>query len=140
MKDDVILNKADMVDRCLSRVKEEYQACADTLETDLTRQDAILLNLQRACDGAIDIGARLVRLHHLGVPQSSRDVFAKLEDAKLIDSDLKKRLQAMVGFRNIAVHDYQELNLDVIRSIIDNRLGDFEKFIKVVLQLPDVEG
>ena len=50
-------------------------------------------------------------------------------------NELVRKLQRMVGFRNIAVHDYQDLNLDIIESIIKNNLGDFLEFSKVFLKL-----
>ena len=42
-------------------------------------------------------------------------------------------MQAMVGFRNIAVHDYQEINLLILQKIIENHLVDFMQFTKTIL-------
>jgi uncharacterized protein YutE (UPF0331/DUF86 family) len=41
----------------------------------------------------------------------------------------------MVGFRNVAVHDYQSLNLDIVKSIVVERLGDFAAFARRALEL-----
>ena len=41
-------------------------------------------------------------------------------------------MQAMVGFRNIAVHDYTPLNLEVIKAIIEKHLADFGDFCRGV--------
>ena len=69
----------------------------------------------------------------MGVPQESREAFQMLQDARLIDEDLKSRLQAMVGFRNVAVHDYRALNLKIVRHILEHRLNDFREFVKILL-------
>lgn len=42
-------------------------------------------------------------------------------------------MQAMVGFRNVAVHDYQELSLDIVRSILENKLIDFRIFTQAAI-------
>ena len=117
MVDDVILNKVAIVERCLARIQEEYAGDERILRANLTRQDSIILNLQRACEAAIDLAMALVNARRLGLPQESRHAFELLRDAGLLDGELAARMGRMVGFRNVAVHDYQPLNLDVVKSI-----------------------
>lgn len=133
MVHDVLLNKAAIIERCLKRIEEEYRGHEDELDTNFTRQDSIILNLQRACEAAIDAGMHIVRLRKLGIPQQSRDAFDMLHEAGIIDKDLKSQLQAMVGFRNVAVHDYRALNLAVVKSILENRLDEFRTFVRILL-------
>jgi uncharacterized protein YutE (UPF0331/DUF86 family) len=133
MADDVVLNKASVIERCLQRVEDEYEGDPTNLRDDITRQDAIILNLQRACQAAIDLAMHLVREHGLGVPQESREAFALLDDAGHLDTELSDRLQRMVGFRNVAVHDYQDLNLDIVQSIVEEHLSDFTTFTEQVV-------
>jgi len=76
----------------------------------------------------------LVREHELGIPQESREAFSLLEKAGPLESELGDRLQRMVGFRTVAVHDYQGLNLDTVQSIIEDRLSDFTQFTERVLK------
>lgn len=134
MPSDVLVNKAAVIERCLSRVLEEYHGHEEDLEMDFTRQDSIILNLQRACEASIDAAMHLVRVKRLGVPQESRDAFAMICDAGVVATALRDRMQAMVGFRNIAVHDYRKLNLDIVRHIIEQRLEDFRDFVAAVLK------
>lgn len=134
MTSDVLLNKVAVIERCLARVEAEYRGHEEELATNFTRQDSIILNLQRACEAAIDGAMHLVRVKKLGVPQESRDAFGMLCEAGIIDGSLRDRLQAMVGFRNVAVHDYRKLNLAVVRSILETRLEDFRAFAKILLE------
>jgi uncharacterized protein YutE (UPF0331/DUF86 family) len=131
MADDVVLNKASVIERCLRRVEDEYEGDPANLRDDITRQDAIILNLQRACQAAIDLAMHLVREHGLGLPQESREAFALLDDAGHLDTELSDRLQRMVGFRNV---DYQDLNLDVVQSIVEEHLSDFTDFTEQVVK------
>ena len=132
--DDVILNKVAKIERSIKRINEEYIGTEKELETNFTKQDSIILNLQRACEATVDLAARLVRLNNLGIPQKTRDVFVFLEEGKMISQDLSNRLQKMLEFRDIAVHDYRALNLEVVKSIIEKKLGDFLEFTKLVLE------
>ena len=132
--DDVILNKIATIEKCIKRIYEEYQGHEEGFDYDYLRQDSIILNLQRACEASIDLGIRVIRIKKLGIPQTSRDVFSILENEGIITSDQSKKMQAMVGFRNIAVHDYQKLNLDIVKSIISTRLVDFQDFIQQISQ------
>lgn len=134
MPDSIIINKVASVERCIERILEDYYGHEAEFETNFMRQDAILLNLQRACEQAIDIANHLVRLQGLGAPQSTRDAFVQLEKAGIIDSSLSSRLSLMVGFRNIAVHEYSKIDLNIVRAIIEKHLDDFRKFGKTALQ------
>lgn len=133
MADDVMLNKTGAIERCLQRIREEYGKDPTNLRDDITKQDAIILNLQRACQATIDLAMHLVREHDLGVPQESRDAFALLEEHGHLDSELSGRLMRMVGFRNVAVHEYQKLNLDIVQAIVEEHLSGFTQFTERVL-------
>jgi uncharacterized protein YutE (UPF0331/DUF86 family) len=134
MVDDVILNKAAVIERAVRRAREEYGGDDANLLSNQTRQDAIILNLQRACESSIDAAMHLVRLHRLGIPQETREAFELLEQAGRLDTALAARLKKMVGFRNVAVHDYQKLNLDIVRQILLDHLEDFLAFTRLLLR------
>ena len=133
MHDDTLLNKSASIERCVGRAKAEYARDPDTFAQDFTRQDAAILNIQRACEAALDIGQYLVRRERLGVPQSARDVFELLHVGGWLSADLAATMKRMVGFRNIAVHDYQALQLPITVNIIRNHLGGFSAFPQAVL-------
>ena len=135
--DDVVLNKVASIERCLHRVGEEYAGQVEHLERDITRQDSIILNIQRACEASIDLAMHLVRRFALGVPGESRHAFDLLVDAGKLDAAMADALKRMVGFRNIAIHDYQRLNLAIVRSIIEHNLEDLRAFARHALALSD---
>ena len=132
--DDVLINKIAIIEKCLKRIKEEYVGFEKEFDINYTKQDSIILNLQRACEASIDLAARLVKMNNFGIPQKTRDVFNLLEENKLISKKISENLQKMVGFRNIAVHDYKSINLEIVRSIIENKLVDFIGFTKLIIE------
>ena len=134
--DDVLLNKIATIERCIGRAREEYHKDPATFASDFTRQDAAILNIQRACEAALDMGQHLIRKHKLGIPQSSRDVFTLLATAGFIPAALAEQLKKRVGFRNIAVHEYQRLQVAIAEEVILKRLDDFKTLSQLLLTSP----
>lgn len=135
---DILGNKAAIIERCLKRIREEYSNDPERLKN-FTYQDAIVLNLERACQAAIDIAMHVVAQKHLGVPQNSAHAFDLLCEGGHITPQLAKQMKAMTGFRNIAVHEYRNLSLDVLQHVIEHGLKDFADFCAVFglkIQLP----
>ena len=133
MADDVLINKAATIERCVRRARDEYAADPGSFATNFTRQDAAILNIQRACEAALDMGQHLIRRERLGVPQSARDVFALLAQGGWIPVLLADKLKRMVGFRNIAVHDYESLQLPITIRIIEVHLDEFLEYSQTLL-------
>lgn len=140
MIEDVVINKVITIERCVNRIKEEYEKDITTFATDYTRQDAAILNIQRACEASIDVGQYLIRRDKLGVPQSAREVFSVLAERHYIEPALAANLQKMVSFRNIAVHDYKSLQLPIVETIIKQHLADFLHYGQQLLALENARS
>ncbi len=134
MNNDVIFNKLQTIKRCLKRINEEYENTPKNLGN-FTKQDAIVLNIQRACEACIDLAMYIVSEKNLGIPQNSRDAFELLYQNKLIDEEMNAKLKAMVGFRNIAIHDYRSVNVEIVKNIIEKHLQDFVEFANIIMSL-----
>lgn len=135
MSDDVLIAKAASLERCVRRAREELVA-SPNFRTDVTRQDAAILNVQRACELSVDMAFRVVRVYGLGAPATNREAFDLLVDARLIGVPLALSLKRMVGFRNVAVYRYTELDMAVVESVIRLGLEDLLAFSAIVLGLP----
>jgi uncharacterized protein YutE (UPF0331/DUF86 family) len=123
--DDILLNKAAIIERCIRRIGEEARACPGY--DDFSHVDALTLNIERACQASIDMAMHVVAEKHLGVPQSNAEAFALLEKAGIIGKELSKSLRGMAGFRNVAVHQYEELDMDVLRWVVESGHRDWVK-------------
>ena len=75
-----------------------------------------------------------MKVKKLGLPQSSKEAFLLLQQNGIIDTELSKSMQNMVGFRNIAIHEYQSLNLEILDSIINTDIVELRTFISVLLK------
>lgn len=93
---DVVLNKISVIERCIKRIKEEYDNNPENLKN-YTKQDSIILNIQRACEVSIDLAMHIISERKFGIPQNSRDAFEILFNNKIIDENVMRELKSMVG-------------------------------------------
>ena len=133
MKNDVIINKIETIRRCIKRVNDEYIGHEESIDSNYTKQDSIILNLERATQACIDVSTHIIRINNLGIPKTSRDVFTLLEENNILGKEISEEMKKMVSFRNIAVHDCQNISLDIVKSILTNNLVNFETFIGDIL-------
>ena len=132
--DRIILHKSERIDRCIRQIRLYYLGNEAGFRTDFLRQDAVILNIQRACELCIDVANHAVKSKKLGIPKSAADSFRLLEKAGIIPEDLSDKLVALADFRNIAVHDYARLSLEIVEKIINTHLADIELFIVKILK------
>lgn len=129
----VALAKVAIIRRCLDRIRTTTGMNPDSLD-DYDKQDIFVLNLQRAVQAAIDLAAHVTAMDDLGWADKMRDHFRFLQEGGVISKELSGKLQKMVGFRNLAVHDYHAMNIDILKSILRDDLGDLEAFYQAVLK------
>lgn len=122
---DVILNKKESIERCVRQIRLYYAMPSELpFEKDHLKQDAIAANLQPAAEQAIDLANHVIRKGKLGLPKESKESFEILARAGVIPQELADRLKGMVGFRNIMVHQYQEMDIKIMVDVIEHHLDD----------------
>lgn len=126
--DNIIISKAAIIENCMKRVNEEYTGFEDQLEQNFTKQDSIVLNIQRAIQACMDVASHIIKENKWGIPQNSREAFDILVENEYIDKDMAENLKKMIGFRNIAVQEYKNLNMNILRNVIEIHLSDLESF------------
>ncbi len=130
---DIVLAKVASIQKCLRRIRDITGLKPDALD-DIDKQDIFVLNLQRSVQSAIDLATHIVASEGMGVPETIKDSFARLADAGIIGKILSHKMQSMAGFRNIAVHDYQAINPDILKAILTKHLPDIEEFYTAVIE------
>lgn len=130
----VIINKFDSIQKCIKRIEEEYENNPENLK-DYRKMDGIVLNLQRACETVTDIAMYMISTRKLGIPQTKKEAFELLEKNKLISEEVCKNMKGMIGFRNIAIHDYKQIDKSILQDVIENHLSDLIEFARQMLTI-----
>lgn len=123
----LIEKKPAFIETCVRELRELAQP--ERIATDIREARFVEHTLQLALQAALDVASHIVSARRLGEPQTNRQLFDLLRRAQLIDDRLSEHLYAMAGFRNILVHGYQEVDLAVVRDILENHLGDLLDYV-----------
>lgn len=128
----IIDEKLESLRRCLARISEKRPPTADKLANDPDLQDIITLNLTRAVQLCVDLSSHLISDLEHTAPATMGETFTILADEGVIPGELAERLGKAVGFRNIAVHNYQKIDWHIVHAIANNHLDDFTRFAEFV--------
>ena len=132
MDREVVEQKLESLRRCLRRIETKCPMDAATLIADIDLQDIISLNLSRAVQISVDIGAHLIAGMDVPPPDTMGQTFDLLAQESILNKELASSLKKAVGFRNIAVHNYESINWKIVHSIAKHHLADFSEFAKLV--------
>jgi uncharacterized protein YutE (UPF0331/DUF86 family) len=131
---DIVINKVQSIQRCIARAREEQQLAGDNFRSDYTHQDAAILNIIRACELAIDLANHVIKSYKMGIPTSNAESFTLLARKSVISLENEQKMVNMVGFRNLAVHGYQKLDIAIVEAIIEYDLDDLLTFGDSVME------
>ena len=128
MDKEVLETKLEALIRCIHRIKDQNITTLAELESNLDKQEIIILNLQRAVQICVDIGNHILLDYDTQTPATMAETFKYLAENNLISEQNALDLSHAVGFRNIAVHQYENIDSKIVYSIIKNHLDDFKVF------------
>jgi uncharacterized protein YutE (UPF0331/DUF86 family) len=126
----LIEEKIESLRRCVRRVEDKCPADASMLAADWDLQDIVALNLTRAVQLCVDIGAHIVAHSEERPPDTQGATFDALARLGVIDPSLAARMRRAAGFRNIAVHSYRAIDWAIVHAICRHNLDDFKAFAR----------
>jgi uncharacterized protein YutE (UPF0331/DUF86 family) len=133
MDRELINQKIESLRRCVERVRQKCPATPAVLASDPDIQDILTLNLTRAIQLCVDIGAHLIATADTAVPGTMGQTFDLLADMGAISAELALRMKKAVGFRNIAVHNYEAIDWQIAHLIATRHMQDFTAFATAIV-------
>lgn len=131
--DPVILQeKLESLRHCVTRVDAKHPAQLAELEADPDLQDIIVLNLSRAVQVCVDIGTHIISTTAAVPPRSMGEVFDTPEHLGVISPKTGQAMRKAVGFRNVAVHNYDAISWAIVYAISQRHLDDFRRFAQEI--------
>ncbi|AJD48534.1 hypothetical protein A167_01362 [Alcanivorax sp. S71-1-4] len=129
----VISEKLESLRRCLARLKAKCPDTPEALQGDLDAQDIVSLNLTRAIQLCVDIATHWLADHdELIVPRTMGEAFTRLAEGGLIGQDLAMNMRRAVGFRNIVVHNYGDIDWQIVHALCTQRMDDFRRYAQAI--------
>ena len=133
----LIREKLEALRYCVARVAEKCPAGLAQLESSADLQDIIVLNLTRSVQLCIDIASHIIAASDEAAPSTMADAMGRLARLNIIEDILADELRKAVGFRNIAVHNYEKVDWKIVHEICNTRLESFRQFASAISRLLD---
>lgn len=127
---ELIHKKLAQIETCVHELRT--LAHLDRIARDVREQRFVEHTLQIAIQAALDVASHIVSEERLGEPSTNRELFALLERGSWLEAELASILQAMAGFRNVLVHGYASVDLDIVRDVVEHRLDDLLRFTDTI--------
>jgi len=128
----VLYKKISHIHHNLERLKEKQALTESEFLSNADAREAVLLNLQQTIQECIDIGSHIISDEGWGVPGSLSEIFYKLEERKILSASIVEALIPMAGFRNLIVHQYEDIDYRIVYQIYQHRLGDIEAYLNAI--------
>jgi len=90
--------------------------------------------LQLAIEAINDMAAHLAADEDWGGFERTRDLVEIFYRRGLVDQELAERWQRMIGFRNLLVHEYLEIDRRRVYRVLQENLGDLEALSRVFVR------
>ncbi|MHA1300518.1 MAG: type VII toxin-antitoxin system HepT family RNase toxin [Candidatus Helarchaeota archaeon] len=104
----------------------------EALSTDRDKRNMVLHALLIAIQSTIDIANHIIAEQKFSRPNTYRESFEILANENIITPDLSNQLANLVGFRNVLIHIYLKLNMEIVHSILQNDLPSIKSFLKII--------
>ena len=131
MDRELVAEKLESLRRCVERIESRCPEQLRLLEEDLDRQDIVALNLTRAVQLSVDIAAHYLSGASIPPPQTMGEAFIQLHQLGILTLEQSERMRKAVGFRNIAVHNYEAINWAIVHQVCRHHLSVFLGFAQV---------
>ena len=132
-------NKIDQkllfMNTCLNKLKKLRTFDKDEFIDDFTKVDSAKYLLQVSIEAMLDISSHLIARNRWGKPKDNKEHFEILSDKGIIDNKDVLIYFNMAKFRNRIVHMYFNISDEMIYDIVQNNIGDFERFIGNIVSI-----
>ena len=125
---DLVRRKLTELSEYVRQVSEYRDVTVEQYRADWKTQRIVERTLQMAIEACVDIAGHMVADRGLRAPATYADTFEILVQSGLLSPDLGEAMVMMTGFRNVIVHDYAGIDVEVVIRVLRERLDDFRRF------------
>jgi uncharacterized protein YutE (UPF0331/DUF86 family) len=127
---DLLAKKLAFIETCLGELRR--LARPDAIEADVRERRFVEHTLQIAIQAVVDVASHIVADDRLGEPTTNAALFDLLVRAGIVPAQQASALRKIVGFRNVLVHGYADVDPAIVRDVLEHRLGDLDAFVATI--------
>ena len=119
------------LDQALQTLKKHQGGAVDALRSDREERWVVERGLQLCTQNVLDIATHLAASAGRDVPDYATAI-DQLADLGVLPGEFAARIRPVAGFRNVIVHGYLDVDLEIVHRLLNDRLGDFAEFARLV--------
>ena len=131
---EAIYERLAHISRMLQLLKERRKASLEEFRRNPILADATMYELQTCIEAMTDIGNHIIAAAGFRKPRERSEIMVILAEENVIPAELARRLAEAVRLRNILVHGYLEVAINVVHRVLRENLQDVEEFAKAVTE------
>ena len=124
----LVMKKLSELEECVGALERMRKYDSAAIKSDKEKEWAVEHGLQVSIQIVVDIGAHILASSGEGDVEDYAEIIERLGKKGVLPKDFATRIKGMAGFRNILVHEYAKLDMDLVCDMLKNRLDDFRKF------------
>ena len=128
----LLLTRLEGIDKHLEKISPFSELAYQEFLNDANAQDIVEYNLFQIINHLITITQHIVVDEDYGLPQTSYEASQMLFDKGILDSTDLDLMKKMIGFRNIIVHNYLNINKEVVYLILTKGHQDILKILSKI--------
>ena len=127
---DLLAKKLAVIETCVRELRTLGRPAA--IPTDTVQERFAEHTLQIAIQAMLDVASHIVSDQRLGEPRTNRELVDLLARAGWLPPELADPMRRMVGFRSILVHGYDNVDVGIVRDVVEHRLEDLLAFVGLI--------
>ena len=129
---EIVVNKLSSLEETLEKLKKYQTLSKEEYFADERNELSVERLLQTGLETVVDIARYLIIENKLQKPGEKNSEFEILANSEIITKELATKLTKAKSFRNVLVHDYMDVDPEIVFENLQNNLGDLEQFVQII--------
>lgn len=129
----LVLRKISELERYRDQVREFSGITLSDYKADWKTQRIVERTLQMMIETCVDIAGHIISDRGMRTPSSYADTFRVLAENSVADSELLAAMERMAKFRNVVVHQYEDVDAEIVIAILRSHLDDFRRYEDAIM-------
>jgi len=131
----LVLRKLSELEEYLGQIREYTNITVEQYSSDWKIQRIIERTLQIMIETCVDVAGHIISDRQYRIPKSYADTFRVLHEENILEKDLFETMDKMAKFRNIVVHNYDEVETSIVVMILTKHLDDFLTYKNAIINM-----
>lgn len=134
---ELVIRKINLIQEDLEQLQKYKRTAREDIEKDIALEAAIERYLERMITRAIELNQHLIaesEMRDIKIPKDYKGTFMALGDLKICPKEFARSISDSAGFRNILVHEYDDLDKEKFYLSLQAALEQYPEYCKYIIE------